>query len=276
MWEGYVANRRNNRDVDAEVDLHGLTVEQMRLNLQKRWQEWRGLRRVRIIHGRGAILKPEVERWCREMGIRFAPEPNNPGAMCLFPQERTLPDRPLAVTLEEKGLRLTPEQDAYLRDPEKAERMRREAQRRAQEEARRRQTEEAAQAAQNRRDEALWQAEMARLDAQDRSRGVNPASGDKPGPPRILPPAEIKHQEGYWRAELVRVADTDTKTLQKQKRQGLDKLAPPLQEKPVDPPKNTPPTGPARDTEADRALFEAEMARLDGTEPGDTRRSKRG
>ncbi|HLK60067.1 MAG TPA: Smr/MutS family protein, partial [Chthonomonadaceae bacterium] len=208
-----MAGKHNKKDVDAEIDLHGLNLEQMQLNLQRRWPEWRRLRRVRIIHGRGSVLKPEVERWCRDMGIPFAPELHNPGALRIFPQERTLPDRPLAVTLGEKGLRLTPEQEAALRDPEASARQQAEAQRRAQEAARRPQTEAAAQAAQQRRDEALWQQEMARLDALDRRHQDGRKGEDKPAAPRILPPAEIKHQEGYWRAELMRVVDTDTPTL---------------------------------------------------------------
>ena len=270
-----MAGKQNKKEVDAEIDLHGLNLEQMRLNLQRRWPEWRHLRRVRIIHGRGSVLKPEVEQWCREMGIPFAPEPNNPGALRIFPQERTLPDNPLAVTLKEKGLRLTPEQEAYLRDPEANERQRAEAQRRAQEAERRRQTDAAARAAQQRRDEALWQQEMTRLDALDRSRKDSRNGDGKPAAPRILPPSEIKHQEGYWRAELVRVADTDTPTLQKQKRRGLDKLAPPLPDKPAQAPQNPRAAGPLRDTEADHALFAEEMARLAGSDPRETRRGKR-
>ncbi|HZT42438.1 MAG TPA: Smr/MutS family protein [Chthonomonadaceae bacterium] len=269
-----MAGKHSKKEVDAEIDLHGLNREQMRLNLQQRWPDWRNLRRVRIIHGRGSILKPEVEQWCRDMGIPFAPEPNNPGALRIFPRERTLPDRPLAVTLEEKGLRLTPEQEAYLRDPEASERKRAEEQRRVQEQERHRQADVAARAAQQRRDEALWQQEMARLDALDRSRKDNRNGDGKPAAPRILPPSEIKYQEGYWRAELVRVADTDNPTLQKQKRHGLDKLAPPLPEKPPQTSQNARPTGPSRDTEADRALFEEEMARLAGVDPRETRRSQ--
>lgn len=258
-----MANKRGKRDVDAEIDLHGLTVEQMRLMLQKRWPEWQGMTRVRVIHGRGEALKPALERWCRERGIPYALEPGNPGATRLFPAHRELPDKPMGTTLAEKGLRLTPEEETYLRDPQVVERARQEALRWQKEEERRRITE----AGQRRRDEALWQAEMARLDALDRNHARNGGADSRPAPPVILPPSEMKHQEGYWRAEIVRVADTDTDTLKKQKRTGLDKLAPPLEPKPAAPASPTKPAVPQRDTAADQALFEAEMARLAESEP---------
>ncbi len=270
-----MANKRDKKDVDAEIDLHGLTVEQMRLTLQRRWPEWRGMRRVRVIHGRGAALKPELERWCEEMGIPCSPDPGNPGAMRIHPQHRTLPDHSLAVSLREKGLQLTPEEEASLRDPAALERALQEEQRRRREEEQRRRTEEAARATQRRRDELLWQAEVARLDALDRSRSGGAKSEGKPYPPRILPPSQIKHHEGYWRAELVRVADTDTDTLKKQKRTGLDKLAPPIEPKPAQPAPQAKPAPPSRDTAADQALFEAEMARLSESEPSTVRRIKR-
>jgi DNA-nicking Smr family endonuclease len=270
-----VANKRDKKDVDAEIDLHGLTVEQLRLTLQKRWPEWRGMRRVRLIHGRGDILKSEVERWCREMGLPFGADPGNPGALRIFPHDRTLPDKTLATSLREQGLRLTPEEEAYLRDPQVIERTRQEERQRQQEAERQRRAEEATRSTQQRRDETLWQAEIARLDALDKRRSGGAEPDSKPGPPLILPPSEIKHQEGYWRAEIVRVADTDTNTLKKQKRTGLDKLAPPLEPKPTPPPpSNAASSAPMRDTAADQALFEEEMARLDGFTPGAARRAK--
>src|SRR5689334_11221123 len=113
-----MANRREHKEVEAAVDLHGLTAEEMRLALQKHWPEWRGLRSVRIIHGQGVVLKPELERWCAEMGIPFTPDPRNAGAMRIFPRERTIPNTSLSTTLRDKGLRLTPEEEAYLRDPQ--------------------------------------------------------------------------------------------------------------------------------------------------------------
>jgi hypothetical protein len=273
--ERSVANSRGKKDVDVEVDLHGLTVEQLRHILQRRWPEWRGLQQVRIVTGRGEALKPEVERWSQEMGIPYAPDPNNPGSMRLFPSRRTLPDRSLGTTLREKGLRLTPEEETYLRDPQVVERARQEALRRKQEEEQRQRAEAASRAGRQRQDDALWQAEVARLDNLDRKRGGSAESGSKPTPPRIVPPSEMQHQEGYWRGELVRVADTDTDTLKKQKRTGLEKLAPPIEPKPTpSPPQKTRQAAPQRDTAADQALFESEMTRLDEFDPRATRRAK--
>jgi len=250
--------RRNKNDVDAELDLHGLTVEQMRHALEKRWPKWRGMQRVRVIHGQGDALKPALEHWCTERGIAFERERANPGSLILLPSRRLQETIPFGVTLREKGLQLTPEQEAELRDPQAAARARQEALRRRKQEEEQRRAEAATQAANARQDEALWKAEMARLDALERKH-IAPSDIRAP---RILPPTQIKHQEGYWRAELVRVADTDTDTLKKQKRTGLDKLAPPLEPKPADPPAKATPARPKRDEEADRALFEAEMARL--------------
>ena len=268
-------NKRGAKDVDLEVDLHGLTVEQMQITLQKHWPQWRGLHKVRIIHGQGEALKPEIERWANELGLPFAPDPGNPGALRIFPHQRTLPDAKLGTTLRDAGLMLTPEEQAYLRDPVAMERARQEEKRRQAERERRRQEDAAKLAARKRSEESLWQAEMARLDALDR-RGGNGArqlgggSDDhKPTAPRIVPKANIKHQEGYWRAELVRVADTPEETLKVEKRTGLDKLAPPMEAVPRDnapvapsqPPK---PKTPPRDLAADQALFEAALADLDG------------
>ncbi len=258
-----MASKRGKRDVDVEIDLHGMTVEDMRLTLQQNWPKWRGMRFVRIIHGRGAALKPEVERWCDEIGVPFATDAWNPGAMRIFPTDRVLPNPTQGNTLREAGLRLTPEEEAYLRDPEAMERARQEELRRKAAEALRRQAEAASAAQRRRRDDSLWEAEMARLDSMEK-KGAS-QNGVKPRPPLIVPAAQIKHQEGYWRAELVRVADTDTATLTKQKRTGLDKLAPPMEPKP------TPVPGaprmaksiPKRDVQADQALFEEELAKMD-------------
>lgn len=260
------------KDVDLVVDYHGCTVEEMRHALEHQWSSWRGRRSVRVIHGQGAALRPELERWCRERGISFAAEPNNPGSTKLFPSDRTLPVTKIGTSLQEKGLRLTPEEEAYLRDPEALRRAQEEARKRQAEEERKRREEAAANRAQQQRDEALWRAEVARLDAQDRGRSKKNRGEErgKPAAPVVVPPAVIKHQEGYWRAELVRVADTDHDTLKKEKRTGLDKLAPPMEPKPPQPAPTaaTPaaPPRPTRDEAADRALFEAEMARL--TEQG--------
>lgn len=273
-----MANRRD-KDVDVEVDLHGMTVEQMRHTLQQRWHEWRGMRSVRVVHGRGASLKPEVERWCRERGIPCELDPGNPGSMRMFPARRTLPEVTVSTTLAEKGLRLTPEEQAYLRDPETVERARKEALKRKQEEERRQVQDAASRALQTRRDESLWLAEISRLDRIDKTRAPISDDATKPSAPRIVPPAEIKHQEGYWRSELVRVADTDT--LKKQKRTGLDKLAPPMEAVKPAPaasaaePEKKRPAKPQRDSAADQALFEAEMTRLTGFSPDEAQPRKR-
>ena len=275
-----VAKKSGTREVEAAVDLHGLTAEQMRHTLEQRWAEWRGMRQVRIIHGRGEVLKPELLRWCEEMGIPCRPEPNNPGSSCIYPRQRILPEKTLNTTLREKGLVLTPEEEAYLRDPQTLEKARQEERKRREAEELRKRQAEANQALQKRRDEALWQAEVARLDAWSRSHANKKAAErDVPGAPLVLPPSEIKHQEGYWRAEIVRVGDTDTDTLKKQKRTGLEKLAPPLPPKsntasaPTSP---TAPTKPKRDDTADKALFEEEMARLLGVDSPSPPPPKRG
>jgi hypothetical protein len=262
-----VANKHGKRDVDIAVDLHGLTVEQMRLQLQRRWYEWRGMSSVRVVHGQGESLRPALIRWCEEMGIPYAPDPGNPGSLRLFPTRRTLPDNPMRTTLKDHGLSLTPEQEAELRDPGAAERARQEALKRQREEERRREEAAVKAAGQRRRDEALWQAEMARLEAIDRKRPADPNVEQRPRAPVILPPVDIRHQEGYWRSELVRVADADTDTLKQNKRHGLDKLAPPMPPKPAVKEEKAIPrraSSAARDTAADRALFEAELARLEG------------
>jgi hypothetical protein len=274
-----VANGRDRKDVDAEIDLHGLTVAQMRVLLQKRWPEWRGMRRVRVIHGRGEALKPELARWCDEMGIPCAVEPGNPGSSRIFPSLRTLHEPAIGATLREKWLHLTPEQQGYLRDPGAVLRSRQEELRGRQEEERRKAAAHAAHEARIHRDEALWQAEVARLDSLDRNRSRSGAAPDTgPGAPVILPRSQMKHEEGYWRAELVRVADTDTDTLKQQKRHGLDKLAPPLEPRAAGQPprqKGTKRAAPSRDFEADKALFEAEMTRLKEADAVETRRARR-
>lgn len=269
-------SRRDKKDVDLEVDLHGLTVEEMHHALQKRWGEWRELSSVRVIHGQGTVLRPAVERWSREMGVPFKLDASHAGSTVLYPRQRTVPSATISVTLKEKGLRLTPEQEAFLRDPQTILRARQEELKRKQEEERKRLEELRRTAEQRRRDDALWQAEMRRLDAVDKKGAVSKNRDGKPAAPIIVPPAEIKHQEGFWRAELVRVADTDTDTLKKQKRTGLDKLAPPMME--TKPKAETPPakaSAPQRDAAADQALFEAEMARLSEDAPDPTRRAKR-
>lgn len=259
-----MARKTRKLDVDLEVDLHGHTAEEMRSLLQHEWPSWRGMRRVRLIHGRGDVLKRELEIWCREMGIPFEIEPNNPGSARIYPTERTIPDAQLRTFLKDKGLRLTPEEEAYLRDPEAVHKARLDELAKRQTEERNRKKDETTKLLERRRDDALWQAEVARLDGMEKRRTGKAVGDAKPNAPVIRPPSDIKHQEGWWRAELVRVADTDTDTLQVQKRTGLEKLAPPITaQKPAEAPKAAGYRKPNRDTAADQALFEAEMARLE-------------
>lgn len=256
--------QRSGKEVDVEADLHGLTAEQMQHTLEKHWSKWRGLRLVRVIHGQGEVLRPALQRWCAERGIPCAPDTYNPGSSLLSPRERILPAAPaIGNTLADAGLRLTLEEQAYLRDPEALRRAQEEARKRQAAEAARKQQDSVRQSAIQRHNDALWQNEMARLDRVDRSK--DKAKDGKMTPPRIVPKSEMRHQEGYWRAELVRVADTDTDTLTVQKRTGLDELAPPMPPKPEATP--DPPARPQRNTAADQALFEAELERLSGSEP---------
>ena len=272
-----MAGKKNRRDVDAQIDLHGMNAEQMRLSLEKSWDEWRGLRRVRVIHGQGTVLRPALQRWCEEMGIPQDSDYDNPGSSLLYPRDRTLSNSPLFETLKEKGLRLTPAQEAYLRDPVAIERARKEAHK-LQLEAEMKKRKAASDLAQSRsKDEALWKSELARLDGMERRRSGKTDADKKPGPPIIIPPLEIKYQEGYWRAELVRVADTETEILQIQKKTGLDKLAKPLEAKAAEEAAKKPrtPQAPRRDEAADMALFESEMMRLAEDSPSEAGRSKR-
>lgn len=283
-----MSGKRGKRDVDAEVDLHGCSAEQLRTMLQQKWSGWRGLNAVRIVHGQGVVLKPEIVRWCEEMGIPYLPDAHNAGAVRIFPRQRTLPDSALATSLKDKGLTLTPEQEAYLRDPARIELERKEALRRKQEEERKRQEEAAARIAQRRKDDAMWQAEIARLGVIEKKQGKKAAGDAKPRPPIVLPPVQIKFEEGYWRAELSRVADTDTETLKIQKRTGLDKLAPPMKEETKGEKKEQRDGAPEaeqqgrrsagksqREIDAEKALFEEEMARLGGLDGFGMARAKR-
>ncbi len=256
------------KDVDLESDLHGLTAEELRVALQKKWEGWRKLNRIRVIHGQGEVLKPTLERWCREKGIAYRIEDPNLGSMLLFPQRHTLPDASISTSLREAGLFLTPEQEAELRDPEAAKRRRQEEARKLQEQARKRKEEEALLLAQKRREEQMWASEIARLDKLDRGRGAKKkeerADTDvKPAAPAVIPPAILQHQEGYWRAELIRVKETEEEQLKKEKLTGLEKLAPPVEvKKAAAKPEPKKPRTPQRDAAADNALFEAELAKF--------------
>src|ERR1043165_7093027 len=79
--------------ISHEFDFHGFTASSMRDWLERTWsmRRWHGIERVRIIHGKGEVLIPELRRWCEEKGIDWSPEPGNPGATLIFPGRRTLP-----------------------------------------------------------------------------------------------------------------------------------------------------------------------------------------
>jgi hypothetical protein len=261
-----VARRNGKRDTDTEVDYHGMTAEQMRLALDRALPSWKGMSRVRVIHGQGTALMPTLLRWCSERGIPHETERDNPGSTLLFPNQRPQPQESFGTALRERmpeelqNLRLTPsspeEQQRALEEQRRRELARKELERREKEKA------EAAER-KRKQDEALWAAEKARLDAMDKQKSRKNWEDNKPNAPRVVTRGvHTKMQEGYWRAELVRVADTETETLQKQKKTGLDKLEPPLMPKAEEPPKEKKPKTPARDEAADRALFEEEMARL--------------
>jgi hypothetical protein len=119
----------------------------------------------------------------------------------------------------------------------------------------------------------LWQAEMARLGAVEKRSGKAREEA-KPRPPVIVPKLQIKVEDGYWKAELTRVADTDTETLQVQKKTGLDKLAPPMTEAAAAGKPDKPRPAVQRDTEAEKALFEEEMARLGEFDGFEIKRAK--
>lgn len=261
--------KRDRNDVDMEVDFHGMTVEAMNRVLNHLLKKWRDMACVRVVHGQGTALLPALHEWCHHRGIEYRQEPGNPGATLLFPRRHHgHPERPLNPVGEKMPDAL--KQLRSINEKPQADSQQEAQQRRLQmvrrELERRRKEKEAEEERKRQKDLLLWEAEKARLDALDRNRS-RPAPDDrKPCPPRIVSRSvHNKRQEGYWRAELMRVADTDTETLQKQKQTGLDKLAPPL-----DPP--APPSNPLhksgqthpshRDENADRALFEAEMKRL--------------
>jgi hypothetical protein len=77
--------------VDSEIDLHGYTSQEARSELNRIWGRrcWQGLRRVRVIHGNGAVLRSVVRNWCEDQGIPWATEPMNPGTTILHPVNRT-------------------------------------------------------------------------------------------------------------------------------------------------------------------------------------------
>lgn len=73
--------------VDRELDYHGYTVKEMVTDLDRHLSSpgWRGLSRVRVIHGRGEKLTRAVRAWCTRRQVSWSPEPYNAGAIVLFP-----------------------------------------------------------------------------------------------------------------------------------------------------------------------------------------------
>jgi hypothetical protein len=76
--------------VDSEIDLHGYTALEARAELDRIWGRrcWQGLKRVRVIHGNGSVLRKVVRNWCDERGIPWATELMNPGTTILHPVNR--------------------------------------------------------------------------------------------------------------------------------------------------------------------------------------------
>jgi hypothetical protein len=100
--------------VDWEIDFHGYTAREMRIELDRisRRDEWRGWRRLRVIHGTGEVLGAELRAWCDERGVSWSPETHNPGALILHPFRSPKPERapahpPHARPAEKRGRRLT-------------------------------------------------------------------------------------------------------------------------------------------------------------------------
>jgi hypothetical protein len=59
--------------------------------LEDNWnrKRWQGLRRVRVIHGKGEVLGRALRNWCDAKGISWAPESGNPGATIIHPTSKT-------------------------------------------------------------------------------------------------------------------------------------------------------------------------------------------
>lgn len=73
--------------VDRELDYHGYSVKEMLADLDSLRDSptWRGLERVRVIHGKGEKLAPAVRAWCTRRQVSWYPEPFNEGAVVLHP-----------------------------------------------------------------------------------------------------------------------------------------------------------------------------------------------
>src|SRR5258708_1376600 len=86
----------------------------MRLTLDRMLPSWKGMSRVRVIHGQGTALTPTVLQWCRERGIPYETERDNPGSTLLFPNQRPQAEESFGTVLRERmpeqlqNLRFTP------------------------------------------------------------------------------------------------------------------------------------------------------------------------
>src|SRR5687768_3323122 len=89
VWTGFLG--AIGLRVDAEVDFHGFSRAGMVAWLEENWARpgWRGLRRVRVIHGKGEVLPSALRDWCDSRAIPWAPEAGNPGCTILHPALRT-------------------------------------------------------------------------------------------------------------------------------------------------------------------------------------------
>ena len=76
--------------VDEENDFHGYSQAGMIEWLNAEWgsRRWHGLRRIRIIHGKGEVLHAALREWCDQKGIPWAAEAGNPGATIIRPAGR--------------------------------------------------------------------------------------------------------------------------------------------------------------------------------------------
>lgn len=76
--------------IDAEVDYHGFTRDEMVRDLDRTLDagRWAGLQRVRVIHGTGMVLGHAARDWADRRGMPWAPEPGNPGTIILHPSSR--------------------------------------------------------------------------------------------------------------------------------------------------------------------------------------------
>ena len=276
--------RNGKNDVDAEQDYHGMTAEQMLIDLQQHWTEWRRLQSVRLIHGQGERLRPTLKQWIEEKGIRFEDEGSNPGSVVIFPniqEHKTasgIGGSALGDALKAKGVTVSPDERKTVQRSVEEERREQDKLRLVRKELERRKKAQAeVEARKKQQDAQLWQMEISRLDEAEKKRsGTRPTADEDRKPRAPFVATRGRHtplQEGYWRGELVRIVDTDHETLQEEKQTGLDKLAPPLvpkteaekaaeaaQSAKLEKKKRF---GTHRDAEADNALFEEALRQME-------------